>query len=203
MNELNRKASEYASGCELREGCTPASIFAAFFRVGLLTVGGGLIMVGVIRHELLRCHWVTQEELGEDLALATSFPGAIAVNLAIIIGYRLSGVKGATAALLGVVLPSFSVMLIIAAFLLEHFKNEYIQRFFSGAGCGVVGLIGFTTIKMVPSLLKRRSESVIFAVGLLVTLTWGVNPLTALFGTTAAAFVLSGDSDEHDQEKSE
>ena len=106
-------------------------IFGAFFRIGLFTLGGGLAMSPVMRHELvIKRRWLNDDDFMSTMSLATIVPGAIAVNIAYLLGRRLRGKAGATAAILGTVVPSFFVILLIAAFLLPYFDYPKVTAFF-------------------------------------------------------------------------
>ena len=89
-------------------------LFAAFFKIGLFTFGGGYAMLSMILSELCeRRGWISEAELMDVAAVAESTPGPIAVNSATYIGYKQAGFFGALAATLGVVLPSFGIIYLI------------------------------------------------------------------------------------------
>ena len=94
------------------------NIFGTFFRIGLFTLGGGLAMSPVMRHELvIKRQWLKDADFMSVMSLATVVPGAIAVNIAYLLGRRLRGKTGAAVAILGTILPSFFVILFIAGFI--------------------------------------------------------------------------------------
>ena len=86
-------------------------IFLVFAKIGAFTIGGGYAMIPLIRDEMVRRGWMTDEELPDIIALAQSAPGVLAVNMSVFAGYRLRGVKGSIAAPLGATLPSFLIIL--------------------------------------------------------------------------------------------
>ncbi len=93
------------------------TIFLSFFRIGLFTFGGGYAMLPLIERELIvKRNWIDRGEFLDLLTLAQSVPGPIAVNTSVFVGYRMRGLRGAAAALLGTVLPSFAIILAIALF---------------------------------------------------------------------------------------
>lgn len=117
-------------------------LFLVFFRIGLFTFGGGFAMLPLIEKEIVDVHgWAKRDEILDIFALAQSVPGAIGVNTAVFIGLRLRGFMGAVAALLGVVTPSISIILVIARLFSQFQANLYLTRAFSGVKGAVVGLI--------------------------------------------------------------
>ena len=113
-------------------------IFAAFFKIGAFTFGGGYAMIPLIQKEAVEKHgWVSDDDILEILAIAESTPGPIAINSATFIGYRAAGVLGSVMATLGVVLPSFVIILTLS-FVLQQFQElEAVRYAFTGirAGC--------------------------------------------------------------------
>ena len=92
-------------------------IFVLFFKIGSFTFGGGFAMIPLIEKEVINNKgWVNEEEIIDVFAVSQSIPGAIAINCATLIGFKIYGKKGACAATIGVILPSFLIITIIAAF---------------------------------------------------------------------------------------
>ncbi len=120
------------------------SLFLSFFKVGAFTFGGGWAMISVIEKELVhKKQWIRHDEFLDLLAIAQAMPGILAVNIAVVIGDRLKGVKGSVCAALGTILPSFVLILAIAIFLTpETIKNnETLNAIFKGIRPAVVALI--------------------------------------------------------------
>ena len=93
------------------------TIFVSFLKIGMFTFGGGYAMLPLIERELItKRKWIEQKEFLDLLTLAQSVPGPIAVNTAVFVGYKVRGLRGAAAALLGTVTPSFVIILVIAIF---------------------------------------------------------------------------------------
>ena len=91
-------------------------LFATFFKIGLFTIGGGYAMLPMIQADVLAKGWMTAEELVNFIAVSESTPGPFAVNVSTYIGAELAGLSGALCATLGVVLPSFLIILLVARF---------------------------------------------------------------------------------------
>ena len=128
-------------------------LFFNFFLIGAFTFGGGYSMIALIRDTALAHGWLTEAELLQMIAVAESTPGPIAVNMATFVGSEQGGVLGAILATLGVVLPSFIVILIIAAVARRFLENRYVQGILSGVRPTVVGLILGTALTMLLSSL--------------------------------------------------
>ena len=108
-------------------------LFWIFARIGLFTFGGGYAMIAIIENLCVeQKHWITHEEMMDMTVIAESTPGPIAINCATYVGYRQRGLWGAIAATLGIVLPSFLVICIIAYFLDGFLAYPLVAKAFSG-----------------------------------------------------------------------
>ena len=116
-------------------------LFLTFFEIGSFTFGGGYAMISLIHDKALAFGWLTEEELLNMIAVAESTPGPIAVNMATFVGSSEGGILGALVATLGVVLPSFIVILLICSLIRNFMKYKGVQSFLRGVRPCVVGLI--------------------------------------------------------------
>ena len=117
-------------------------IFWSFFKIGLFTFGGGYAMIPLIQREVIdHRKWIPASEFLDLLTLAQSVPGPIAINTAVFVGYKRSGLRGACASLLGAVLPSFLIILAIALFFAGIRQNPVVDAAFKGMRPAVVALI--------------------------------------------------------------
>ncbi len=119
-------------------------LFLTFCKIGAFTFGGGWAMISIIQREIVEKHkWIDLENFLDLLAVAQSMPGILAVNISVVVGDRLKGVKGSICAAIGTILPSFLMILAIAIFLTpETIKNNAIvSRIFKGIRPAVVALI--------------------------------------------------------------
>ena len=161
------------------------TIFASFFKIGLFTFGGGYAMIPLIEREMIdRRAWVGRREFLDLLTLAQSVPGPIAVNTAVFVGYRMRGLRGAAAALLGTVLPSFVIILTIALFFAGIRQNPVIDAAFKGMRPAVVALI----IGPVVSLARGMHRVLYFVIAATALAIWGLgwSPIYVLAGAAAA-----------------
>ncbi len=118
------------------------TIFVSFLKIGMFTFGGGYAMLPLIEQELItKRRWIEQKEFLDLLTLAQSVPGPIAVNTSVFVGYKVRGLRGAAAALLGTVTPSFVIILVIAVFFADIRHNPVVDAAFKGMRPAVVALI--------------------------------------------------------------
>lgn len=121
----------------------------AFMRIGGFTFGGGYAMLPMLRRELVeKYRWATEEELMDYYAIAQCTPGAIAVNTATLVGYRVCGVWGGLVATLGVIFPSLVIITIIAALMQSFADIPAVQHAFIGIRACVCALISDSVIKL-------------------------------------------------------
>ena len=159
-------------------------LFFTFLKVGAFAFGGGYAMLSLIGDSVLAYGWMTEGELLDFVGVETVVPGPIAVNMATYIGYEQAGLVGAILATVGVVLPSFLIILIVAALVRNLMQFPAVKAFFAGmrpALCGLIlsvtvtmaltVLLGIETIKVASPSLDWRSF-VILAVVLAVLWLW-------------------------------
>jgi len=133
------------------------SLFLVFFKIGLFTFGGGYAMISQIRETVVeKKKWADDNEVSDIIAVAESTPGPIAINLATYIGYKKAGFLGSLCATLGVVIPAFTVMIIIALFSDKIMTNKYVVYAFNGIKCAVAFLILKAGIEMALKLEKKK-----------------------------------------------
>ena len=138
-----------------------ADLFLTFAKIGLFTFGGGYAMIAIIENACVdQKKWITHDEMMDMTVIAESTPGPIAINCATYVGYRKRGLWGAMMATLGIVLPSFLIIYIIAQFLDSFLTYPLVAQAFSGIKIGVGVLIldvGMTMIKKLPKKPLPRS----------------------------------------------
>ena len=131
-------------------------IFTVFAKIGAFTIGGGYAMIPLIRDEMIKRDWMSDEELPDIIAMAQSAPGVLAVNMSIFVGHKLRGVKGSVVATLGSVIPSFVAILLIAMVFTNFRDNPVVERIFKGIRPVVVSLIAVPMINMSRMYNKTR-----------------------------------------------
>ena len=128
-------------------------LFLTFFEIGMFTFGGGYAMISLIRDKALALGWLSEEELLNMIAVSESTPGPIAVNMATFVGSTQGGVLGSLVATLGVVLPSFIIILLVCAVIRNLLKYKGVQAFLRGVRPCIIALILATAITMASSTL--------------------------------------------------
>ena len=131
-------------------------LFITFFYIGATTFGGGYAMIPLVRDEVVP-RWLSEAEFINMIAVAEATPGPVAINMATFIGSSEAGILGSALATLGVVLPSFIIILLISSLIKNFLKYKAINAFLSGVRPVVVGLITGTAVSMLFSNLLGLS----------------------------------------------
>lgn len=131
-------------------------LFLTFARIGMFTFGGGYAMVSLIEHECVeRKQWLTLDEMMDITVIAESTPGPIAINCATYTGYKKAGIKGAVTATVGMILPSFFVILLLCRVGDNVFNYGYGARAFKGIRVAVGFLIMQAGITMTGKMMRK------------------------------------------------
>ena len=128
------------------------NLFFAFLKIGAVSFGGGYGMISLIKDDCLANGWLTESELLNFIAVAESTPGPIAVNMATFVGSSQGGIPGAMLATLGVVLPSFVIILLIASVFTNLLKYAGVRATLGGIRPAIIALILGTALTMLLSL---------------------------------------------------
>ncbi len=126
-------------------------LFLTFLEIGAVSFGGGYGMISLVREKVISNGWMTDGEFLNMIAVSESTPGPIAVNMATFVGSTQGGVLGSALATLGVVLPAFTIMLMIASLIRNLLKYKGVQALLGGIRPAVVGLIIATASTMILS----------------------------------------------------
>ncbi len=132
-------------------------LFFSTLYLSTFTFGGGYVIVSLLKKKFVdELHWVEEEEMLDLVAIAQSSPGAIAVNGAIVIGYRLAGLPGVLMAVLGAVLPPFVILTIISLFYRAFQESFVVQAMLSGMKSGVSAVILSVVYDMMTGIAKEK-----------------------------------------------
>ena len=136
-----------------------ADLFCTFARIGAFTFGGGYAMLSLLEHECVeKKKWLTADEMTEITVIAESTPGPIAINCATYTGLKQAGLPGAVLATLGMVLPSFLIIVVISAFLQHALTVPLVAKALKGIRAAVALLILQAGIRMLPKILKKTPD---------------------------------------------
>ncbi len=168
-------------------------LFSTFARIGAFTFGGGYAMLPMLQKELVEKHgWTTEEDLMDFYAIAQCTPGVIAVNTATLVGYRLKGVLGSVAATIGVVLPSFLIIAMIAAVLNNFAELSVVKNAFIGIRACVCALILDSVIKLGKKAIVDKITLAIAVIIFLIMCFVKISPIILVVLAGLAGLFLQG-----------
>ena len=175
-----------------RNGKTLWQVFWSFFKIGAFTFGGGYAMIPLIQNEAVeKRHWVTDEDILEVVAIAESTPGPIAINSATFVGYKAAGILGSVCATLGVVLPSFVIILALS-FVLQQFQNVVVVQYaFQGIRAGVLALLVKALWTMYQKSPKGWVGYVVIGASFILTAIFDINVIFVIIGCAVFGLVTS------------
>lgn len=154
------------------------NLFLIFFKIGFFTFGGGYAMIPIFQREISdKRKWITSDEIINLFTMAQSIPGAIAVNTSILIGYKLKKNMGALITTLGIVLPSYITITVIAFFFDSIEKNFYVLTTLRGINAAVVALIVVACISAFKSGIKDKFGLFMLLLSLIVVKVLNLNPI--------------------------
>jgi chromate transporter len=156
-------------------------LFWEFFKIGLFTFGGGYAMIPLIEKEIVqKYHWLTIEQFTELIAISEMTPGPIAVNSATFVGYKVAKFWGAVGSTLGIVLPSFLVIWLIASVFFSFQDNQTVQAAFRGLKPAILALIVIAALTVGKVTISDYRSLIIFI--LVVAGIWflKIHPILAL-----------------------
>ena len=142
-------------------------IFISTLYLSTFTFGGGYVIVTLLKNKFVNeLHWIDEEEMLDLVAIAQSSPGAIAVNGAIVVGYKLAGLAGVVCAVLGAVIPPFVILTLVSFFYAAFRENKVIQSLLYGMKSGVGAVIISVVYDMGSSIVKSKEAVLILIMAL-------------------------------------
>lgn len=169
-------------------------LFLTFMKIGAFTFGGGWAMIAMMEREIVQKHgWLDKQEFLDLLAVSQAMPGILAVNISVLVGDRLRGLRGSLWAAMGTILPSFTIILLIAVFLTPEMikSNVVISKMFMGIRPAVVALIVSPVITTARAAgIGWRTLWIPVAVALLITsgIAYISNPITFILLGAAGGY---------------
>lgn len=168
-------------------------IFWSFFKITAMVVGGGYAIIAAAQLEFVeKRKWLTDDDVLEMITITQTIPGILACNSAIYIGWRLAGLPGAVAGLLGAAMPSVIIIILIAAGMksIEHLlQTSFIQGMFKGVIGSIVGMVVVTALKMRPKAVKGIFGWIIAIGSFLAMTVFGVRPSYIIVAAIIAGIV--------------
>lgn len=132
-------------------------LFSSTFCLSAFTFGGGYIIIPLMRKKFVEeLHWIEEQEMLDLSAIAQSSPGAIAVNAAILVGYRIAGIPGALVTICGTILPPLIILSIISVIYGWFRSNPWVAALLKGMQSGVAAVIADVTIRMAGDVIRQK-----------------------------------------------
>ena len=157
------------------------TMFISFFYIGLVTIGGGLAMLPIMQEEFVdKRKFLTKAEIVDVFALAQSIPGVIAVNTSLLTGFKIAGMFGGIMAGIGVMMPSFIIILIIAPIFERVQSLEYVNKAFLGIKGAIAALILLSAYDMGKSVLKNKFTALLFILSFILVVFLNFNVIYTL-----------------------
>lgn len=153
-------------------------LFIATFELSMFTLGGGYVIVPLMRKKFMEeKHWIDEEEMMDLTSIAQSAPGSMAVNASILVGYRLAGIRGVLVTVFGTVLPPLIILTVISMFYDAFKSNVYVAMAMKGMQACVAAIIIDVVITMGKGVLARKKwlPCVIFIGSFLAVFFFNVN----------------------------
>ena len=154
-------------------------LFLTFLKVGAFTFGGGYTMIPIIQKEVVeKRKWANNSDILDILAISESTPGPISVNAATYIGFKVAGFWGSVFATLGLVLPSFAIILVISHFYKTFMTWHVVQAAFKGLSVGVIILLFLAVLKLKKAVPQNLLSAILFIITLMGMLALNLFQIT-------------------------
>lgn len=154
------------------------NLFWSFFKIGLFTFGGGYAMISLIHKEAVEKHkWISEDDMNNIVVIAESTPGPISVNASTFIGFKVGKFLGACFSLLGLILPSITIIIAITIFL-NYFQNNQIINFtFQGIRAAIIILLVEAIFKLSKPLNKNAFFYSLLTISFVLNFFFNVNAI--------------------------
>ena len=170
---------------------TLLEILKTFLKIGSFTFGGGFAMIPLIEREFVENKkWIDSEEIVDIFAVSQTMPGAIGINAATFVGYKVAGKKGAIVATIGMVLPSFLIITLIAVFFSRFQNTPFVNAVFSGIRPAIVGLITMATLKVGEASIKDGVGMIIAALSIVAVVILDIQAVFVIVGGALVGLVI-------------
>lgn len=165
-------------------------LFWTFCKISPVTFGGGFAMIPLIEKEVVeKKKWLKSEEVTDMFALSQSVPGAIAINSATFIGQRIGGIKGAIAAMIGISIPTFLIVLMLGILYIFVQDNPKIEAAFLAIRASIVAIIAYAAIKTAKAAIIDKSTCIIMIIG--IPVLFFIHPILVILLGALTGFIVS------------
>ena len=169
-------------------------LFVIMFYTSACTFGGGFVIITLFKKKFVdELHWIEEDEMLDLTALSQSSPGAIAVNAAMLVGWRMAGAVGMVVCAVGTILPPMIILSIIFFFYRIFITNYYVSLVLKGMQAGVAAVIADVVLSMGGDVIKSKSKLHIAIMVLAFVLTWflSVNVIFLILGAAVLGVILA------------
>lgn len=167
-------------------------IFYVFLKIGIVLVGGGYVILPLLNSEIVeKKKWMSYDEILDKFCISQCLPGIIVANTALFVGYKLRGVAGAIAAIVGVTISAFVIIISVANILSVIFHNKVVNNIFDYVNLSVIVLIFVTLKDMFPKCIVDKTTSFLFLVCLYLILGLKISPFLVIFASIILGFMIS------------
>ena len=165
-------------------------LFFTFFKIGAFTLGGGYAMLSLVEKAVVdKKKWIPNDEFWDMIAVVQTLPGVFAVNTALYVGHRVAGTKGAFAAMLGAIIPSITIILLLATVFHEFQEYPVVERIFKGIRPCVVALILSPSLRMIKSA-KVTWKTAIIPIATVFFIWWcKISPVYVILAAIAGSLI--------------
>ena len=173
---------------------TLAQLFFSMLYISAFTFGGGFVIITFMKRKFVDgLHWIDDQEMLDLAALAQSSPGAIAVNAAILVGWRVGGFLGMVVAVIGTILPPLTILSIISFFYAAFATNPYVALVLKGMQSGVAAVILDVVCNLGMGVVKTKSavHMVVMAAAFCATFFFGVNVVYIILAAAVLGIILA------------
>ncbi|MEG0923923.1 MAG: chromate transporter [Anaerovoracaceae bacterium] len=165
-------------------------LFCTFFKLGIFTIGGGMAMIPLMQNIVVdKKGWMNEEEIVDCLAVSQGLPGVIAINMATYVGNQKKGIWGSIVATIGVILPSFIIIILVVEFLQTMGDNKYIAGALVGIKASATGLIAFSAYKVGKQVLTGGFQWVMAILAFTAVVFLKVNAVWTIIVGIAAGII--------------
>ncbi|SJZ65322.1 chromate transporter [Anaerorhabdus furcosa] len=153
-------------------------LFLSTFYLSAFTFGGGYVIITLLKNKFVdQYHWIDEKEMLDLVAIAQSAPGVMAVNGAIVVGYKLDGLIGVLISILGTVLPPFIIITIVSYFYEAFQSNQFIALMLDGMQSGVAAVIAAVVLDMALGIVKEKSilNNIVMVIAFICAFVFKIN----------------------------
>ena len=189
---VQQKITNQLTGGKHNRGQILRQLFFSTLYLSAFTFGGGYVIVTLLKKKFVDdLHWIDEDEMLDLVAIAQSSPGAIAVNGAIVVGYKLAGIPGVLVSVLGAILPPFIIITAISFFYNAFKSNFIVQAVLTGMKAGVSAVIISVVFDMASGIVKSKDmiNLLIMVIVFIANYFLGVNVIWCILGAAAVGAI--------------